>query len=538
MTPPVGLSGPGRCSINASVVISGKNQTVGNASNADQEFGTISILGADATPTDTTLHVKLDNTARVDGTLTVGHLVIGDLPGDPNPIRTLELESAGHRSTSNVVTDLDAATVDNFMLSGTQDLSVDLTAAANTAAGPANTHSLLVDGTALTGDLTLSIDGGVLSDVDAGTNSTATLRGTAGTHDLLHLYDAVLTTGDTHVSGFETIQFGAPMGEDSASGTFDATNVSGVTLYDISDIDGDLSLTNLGSSETVQINTDNGAVAGVGDLTFAAKSASSSNVLNLNFVDEDHANGFSTAGEDFTAGGQQIFIQSYGSINMALGNDAAQDDAYQFDLNLLDSTGLDATDLNYNAATVTARTLTVTGGGDQGAAGSADGVDTASFTGLTNVLSTIDFSHFTGEVTASVDLWNDTVFTAANLGDPTTLDRNVNIVLGGYGADLTEHNLGTTDTTIVNYVFTKDAVATTEDVTITGFNAFNVAGVDLTNLSILDLSALGVTGLAGLTMTDTGTDTIITSNQGLNFEIDLVGVALADLSNENFKFAA
>jgi len=39
-------------------------------------------------------------------------------------------------------------------------------------------------------------------------------------------------------------------------------------------------------------------------------------------------------------------------------------------------------------------------------------------------------------------------------------------------------------------------------------------------------------------MVEVGGNTTITSNEGLNFEIQLVGVALAELSNENFKFAA
>ena len=64
------------------------------------------------------------------------------------------------------------------------------------------------------------------------------------------------------------------------------------------------------------------------------------------------------------------------------------------------------------------------------------------------------------------------------------------------------------------------------------------AEADLSNLSILDLSALGVNGLVDVLISQVGVDTHIKSNEGLNFEIILTGVAAVDLANENFKFAA
>ncbi|MEG0084410.1 MAG: DUF4214 domain-containing protein [Massilia sp.] len=506
------------------VVITGKNQTLAgaNASNANQSFGAIAINGADATATDTTLRVTLQNTARLDGVLTVAELSVGNLGADVNPIRTLELVSAGQRNTENVVTDINAALVNTFNLSGTQNLTANITAAANsTATNLANRASLVVTGADLTGDLELSIDGGVVSGADAGSTSTVTLTGTAGTADRLTLDGGLAITTDTTVSAFETVRFVDTDGE------VDVTNFSGVTVYDIESADAALAMEGMKGNERINVNIDaSGNVADV-ELTFVAAGQATSNVLDLEFRAAD-LNDSETTDVSF----DEILVQDFRTISLDLGGYADQGEDYVFDLNLVDENGVADEGVGYAADEVYARNVVVIGGGDEGAAGSDDDVDTVDLGTLSNVISNIDVSGYVGQITLDIVAYEDTV-----------VDRNVTVSLNGYGATLSESILaGGVDGTIVTYEFTTDAVAETEDVLITGFNAFNAADIDLTNLSVLDLSALGVGGLADLTIVDADGDpltdgVLITSNDGLNFQIGLVGVALAELSNENFKFA-
>lgn len=541
----------------AAVVITGKNQTLAgaNASNANQTFGNIAINGADATATDTTLRVTLQNTARLDGVLTVNQLSLGNIAATPtaaadvNPIRTLELVSAGQRNTENVVTDISAALVNTFNLSGTQDLTATITAAANSTDVAADRASLVVNGADLTGDLDLTLAGAVLSDVDAGTTSTNTLTGTAGTSDDLRLSGVIATTDDTTISGFETIHFGRN-GVNTSSGLFDATNVSGVTLYNVNDITAALTLDNLANVETVEINTDAGAVAGFGNLQFNAESTAATSALTLNFRDADAATD-ALVNTNFAAG-SEVRLQDFRTVTMDLGGAVAIDEAYVFDINLIDGDGSDDTAAAaYNLNTVDTRTLNVIGGGDQGAAGTAGGVDTVDLGVLTNALSSIDLSAYVGQVTFTLFAYDPTVDRDNVAAGVQAFDRNTTVELNGYGANITETDeVAANDSHITTFVFTADAVETTEDVVINGFDAFNdIAGViDLTNLSVLDLSALGVNGLADLNIAavaDVDTFTagaqagvLITSNEGLDFQIGLVGITLAELSNENFKFAA
>jgi len=468
----------------AAVVITGKNQTLAgaNASNANQTFGNIAINGADATATDTTLRVTLQNTARLDGVLTVNQLLLGNLAGDVNPIRTLELVSAGQRNTENVVADISAALVNTFNLSGTQDLTATITAAANSTAVAANRASLVVNGAELTGDLDLSIDGGVVSAADAGSTSTVTLTGTAGTADRLTLDESnanntLAITTDTTVSGFETVRFV------DADGVVDVTNFSGVTVYDIESADGDLTMEGMKGNERINVNIDDiGNVAG-NDLTFVAAGQATSNVLDLEFRDADLDGQEDT---DVVFAAAEILVQDFRTISLDLGGYADQDEAYTFDLNLVDENGVNDGVVGYDIGTVYARSVVVTGGGDQGDAGTAGGVDSVDLGTLTNALSSIDVSGYTGQVTLTVDNFDD-----------AAVDRNVTITLNGYGANLTESLAGANDENIVTYKFTTDAVADTEDVVINGFAGFNVVGNDLTNLSVLDLSALGVNGRGG-----------------------------------------
>lgn len=500
----------------AEVTITGKNQTLENRSNYDQTFGNIAILGSDAAA----LTVTLENTARVDGDLYVSNLSIDDeSASNLSAVRTLELESAGKRGTTNEVNWINAPMVNTFNLTGTQDLTIDmLWAAANSTAASAARQNLVVDASTLTGDLDLTVYAGLVSAVDAGDTSKVTLTGTAGAADVLTIsgddwYETpIVTTSDTTISGFETIAF------NDTSGSFDATNVSGVTLYDIVNTDEHLSLINLSGIDTVQVNVaeswsiDNG-------LTFTADSEATTNVLTLEF--RDATNNFN--GTNLVDGWDALEVQSYRELVLDLGGDT-DNQSYYFDLTFLDADGNDEwAGIDYT--TVYARTLTVDGGGDAGAKGSAGGVDTVDLGTVTNVLSTIDMSGYTGETTVVL-----------NVLDSAVLDRNTTVEVNGYGLNFTETEAGT-DSHITTFAFAADAVAITENWTITGFDAFNDGVTTISDLSILDLSALGVDGLVDLNFVQAGADTVITSNAGLKFEIVLTGVLTTELSNENFVFA-
>ena len=363
----------------AAVTLTGKNQTLENRSNNDQDFGSIQILGADSAA----LTVTLENTARVDGNLYVDWLNIADQNAtNLSAVRTLELASAGNRGTTNELGWIDAPMVNTFNLTGTQDLTIDmLNSAANSTAASAARQSLVVDGSTLTGDLDLTIFAGLVSAVDEGATSKVTLTGTAGAADILTIDGidwieaAIITTTDTTISGFETIAF------NDTWGSFDATNVSGVTLYDIVNTDEHLSLINLSGIDTVQVNVaeswsiDNG-------LTFVAQGEATSNVLTLEF--RDASNNFD--GTDLTGPWDALEVQSYRELVLDLGGDTDNQD-YYFDLTFLDNDGDDEWSGSYDVDTVYARTLTVEGGGDAGLAGSAGGVDTVDLGTVTNVLS-------------------------------------------------------------------------------------------------------------------------------------------------------
>ena len=521
----------------ANVIISGKNQTIGSNSNADQDFDDIRIQGSDGA----SLTVTLDNTARVDGELNVEDLYIENQnAGNVSAVRTLNIVSNGARQTSNVVEELHGNLVNTFNITGTQDFTTNIVSAANSTGAAAARTSLVVDGSALTGDFDLTLNGVVLSAVDAGTTSTVKLTGTAGLADDLRLSDVINTTTDTTISGFETIHFGDRFNGLTSSGVFNATNVSDVTLYEVNDINGPLTLSNMGNVETVQINTDQNAVAGQGDLSFLAKNASATSELVLNFRDFDAATNLDV---DTNFAGDFITVQNFRTLTMDLGGDATLDEAYAFIINPVDGDGTGTlvgpfADINFN--TINTRVLNVTGGGDQGAAGVAGGVDSVSLGLLTNTFETIDLSGYVGQTTLVLVVIDPTVDVDNVTAGLQTFDRNTTVDVNGYGMTFTEiDQVPANDSHITTFHFTTDAVAATENWTITGFDAIGNAGITLSNLSVLDMRDLGVTGLVDLNFVDTGADVVITSNAGLNFEIVLVGVAnIADLTGDNFQFSA
>ena len=508
---------------NNGIVISGKNQTTGNNSNAAQTFGVIDVQGADGA----TLAVKLDNTARISGKLTVDELNVTDFSAtNQSAVRTLNIESAGRRDTTNQIDSIDAERVGTFNFTGTQALTATINGAANSSGAPANVTNLVANGGALAAKLDLTIDSAIVTTVD-GTNHSAAFTGTAGATDVLTFDGAIVATGRTTVTGFETIRF-----TNVDTSDFDASGVTGVTAYEIVESGhnpvSDFSLNHLRSTETVRINIDQFSSGhGLADdvaFEFAAATATAGSKLTLDFYDSSAVNG-----NDVGFADNGIAVRGFQTIDLKLGGGATTGENYTFDFGFQDSEGLvDVVDPLFDFAKVAAKTLVLSGG----QATAANLGDSADLGLLTSTLTLIDLSGYKGAVTAELD---NPYVAGDSTSAPTAISGNTLVKVNGFELDFTDADH--VDATITTFQFTTDAVHASQDWTIGSFLGFNGGG-SLSNLSILDLSALGVNGLVDVIISDDGTDTTITSNEGKLFEIVLTGVVAADLSNENFKFAA
>lgn len=520
---------------NNGIVISGKNQTTGNNSNANQTFGKIDVQGADGA----TLAVKLDNTARIGGTgagkLTVADLSVTDLPGNLSAVRTLNIESAGRRETTNEITSIKAEKVGTFNFTGTQALTAGLDAAANTAGPAAGVSALVVDASALAAAFTLNVATDIVNDVDA--NKTASFKAGASTKDALNFAAGVNTTAKTSVSGFETVSF--------KGGNFNAVNTTGVTLYKT---DGAaLTLTNLRGVENVELGsynaaTDTGSNFG-GAQNFRTNAVSNDSALNL------------TA--KFAAGAaQEINTKGFTTLNLKLDTLLAQTGGKNFNLNL-EKVAVDGADASVavtsggavayaNAAAVPVTDFTksnltnvVVTGGSSTATTVADALNLNT---LAPTVKLLDVSGYKGVVTATIG----DALTTTITGVGTFTTGNTVVKVGAFGIAMTDagHDITAGDlATVTTFQFTADAA---KDATgsadfqwkIAGFQGINATDGSLSNLTVLDLSALGIQGLADMNLTDTGADVVITSNGTHNFEIVLTGVAnVSDLDLANFKFA-
>lgn len=528
---------------NNGIVISGKNQTIGNNSNANQFFNTIDVQGADGA----TLAVKLDNTARIGGVdalgnpvgkLTVADLSVTDLPGNLSAVRTLNIESAGRRETTNEITSIKAEKVGTFNFTGTQALTVGLDAAANTAGPAAGVSALVVDASALAAAFTLNVATDIVNDVDA--NKTASFKAGASTKDALNFAAGVNTTAKTSVSGFETVSF--------KGGNFNAVNTTGVTLYKT---DGAaLTLTNLRGVENVELGSYNAATdtgSNVGDVqNFRTNAVSNDSALNL------------TA--KFAAGAaQEINTKGFTTLNLKLDTLLAQTGGKNFNLNL-QKVAVDGADASVavtsggavayaNAAAVPVTDFTksnltnvVVTGGASSATTAAANFDRLDLNTLAPTVKLLDVSGYKGVVTAIIG----DALTTTITGVGTFTTGNTVVKVGAFGIAMTDagHDITRGDlATVTTFQFTADAA---KDATgsadfqwkIAGFQGINATDGSLSNLTVLDLSALGIQGLADMNLTDTGADVVITSNGTHNFEIVLTGVAnVSDLDLANFKFA-
>ncbi|MDL5036551.1 hypothetical protein QRD40_09325 [Comamonas sp. Y6] len=575
-----------------SVVVTGKNQTAGagNANKA-QNFGTLDFQAAKSEK----LTVKLDNTALVDnpadaannGTLTVATLKVSDdasnLTTNKSAVRTLDVVSAGvdGATTKNVITSIDAVNVNAFNFSGDHALTATLNAASNISAAGAFTAAqvtdLKVDGSAMTADLSLTVNKNVANAVNA--NKTASYKGGQGAKDKLTFTDGVFTTGKTTVSGFETLAF--------SGGQFNAVNTTGVTLYESkANTATALNLIGLQGSEKVQIGSyvDNVGTNLRNEHVFKTNAGGAGSTLDLTIKQAAAGVG--------PANAQKLTVDGFKTVNLKLDVVADVGNNKAFNLNLSDvkaKVGADDavtvqtladvfTEIGNSAivdkiaakgaAINSATDKIVVTGGVGAASGPGTTADSLKLNLLSSSIKTLDVSGYKGTVTGTIDaaLTNGGV-----AGSTLVTTGNTEVKVGAYGINFadTAHNAAVA--TVTTFTFTTDAVkldGTAQTWQITNFQGKNAhaattstntdAGGALGDVTVLDLSALGIKGQQDLNITQTYFDSglghdgtgvgglwtaadskvIITSNSNHNFKIELTGVFADQLSQaDNFKFA-
>lgn len=489
--------------IDTDLTITGKNQTLGSLNNNNDQFiGVVDVINTRPVPSQSNLEVQLDNTARLDGELTVAALNVSTEAGGTSAVRELDLTSGGRRNTENLVQNAALAGVNTVDLDGTQNLDLHIASMASGAS--------VVDGSDLGGDLDLAINGGLL------TGATDVLTGTAAATDTLAVYggDAQAT-----VTGFETIQLGLAANNQfngavtGFAGEFNAAAVSGVEQYNIAALSGAAELINLSGSEVVNVAASNADQ----DLTLIAGDRDGSNEITVNFAG------------DYTS---ELSVQDYRTVTLGL----AADTDYDFDLDLETADGT-------NAGTTYARTLEVVGGGVDA---NGDVTTTLNIGDLDTALSTVDLSGFEGNLLNAQ--WAEV--TGSN-GTVIANEYNFSFNVGGDG---------TTSEFISSFDFNADADEAGVVWQIDNFQVFGQSGVDLTNQSIIDLRDLGVDSAADIVVEDANDfftaldgdaqqdyldqgysaadfaagDTVVTSSEGLDFTILLNGVTSTELVNENF----
>ncbi|WP_193068158.1 DUF4214 domain-containing protein [Halomonas sp. 3D7M] len=489
--------------IDTDLTVSGKNQTLGSLNNNNDQFiGVVDVINTRPIPTQNNLEVLLDNTARLDGELTVEAFNVSTEGAGTSAVRELDLTSGGRRNTENLVQSAALAGVNKVDLDGTQNLDLHI---ANMGSGAS-----VVDGSDLGGDLDLAMNAGILN------GATDVITGTAAETDTLAVYggDAQAT-----VTGFETIQLGLAVNNQfngaftGFSGEFNAAAVSGVEQYNIAALSGAAELINLSGSEVVNVAA-NGTDA---NLTFIASDRANGNEISVNFAG------------DYTS---ELSVQDYRTVTLGL---AAETD-YDFDLDLETADGT-------NAGTTYARTLEIVGGGVDA---NGDVTTTLNIGDLDTALSTVDLSGFEGNLLNAQ--W------AAETG------TNGTIVANAYNFSFNVGGDGSSSEFISSFDFNADADEAGVVWEITNFQVFDNVDVTLSNQSIIDLRDLGVDSAADIVVEDANAfftaldgdaqqayidqgysaadfaagDTVVTSSEGLDFTILLNGVASTDLVNENF----
>ena len=551
------------------VTISGKNQTIGNQSTADQNFGTITLTddaGVERT-------VTLDNTARLsnaavdgvsdqDGILFVQGLTVNASATGVSATRELTIESTGERNVANAIGAVNAAGVNTLNLSGTQELTVDVL---NLATAPAtNQAPLNIDGSELTGDLHLGLNGALLNQITG--TGTDTIMGTDGANDTLMLYGTFTGGNNATVNGFETIQLGSYGSETGttaddtlfgdivqgmgapklASGTLDAAgfNTNSFVIADVAAAG--VTLNNLGNNANITLgdaNTDDlGSAVNAQALTEAVTLQSGTGTVAGSGIAASAINiDFAAVLNDSQT--HNLTVNGYQALNVNVAHAADE-----LGVNL----GADTRTLNLTLD-ADARTLNLTGGLDHYAATAAYDVLTLGVD-IPNSIEVVDLSGFAG--TVDLDMETD-VEAVAN-------ETDVKFIMSQYDAVV---DLSNDSTAIIDFatganasnlehnsvfVFTAER-GDTADVTtwaITNFVAdfdggANDALTDINNLTRLDLTDLGITSFDQVDISFDGTDTLIRSesqvdNSAVTWQIEISGIDLSAagvISADNFIFS-
>ena len=259
------------------VTVTGKNQTLGNNSANDQNFGVIQLTndaGVNRTITlENTARLSNDtNGVRTDGVLTVANLLIDTNPATGvGATRNVTIESEGVRDTANAIAQFDGRDVETLTLTGTQDLTINVNQiadqAANAAPGTDTSTSVQINAAGLTGDLNLAVNAAMLNNFGGVPPMPAqvdTIVGTAGSDDTLMFYGALAAGNAVNASGFESVQlgsanltmFGDVQVSTTASGTLNTANL-GVSQFDMANLGGAVALTGLSGGATVNLGDAN-----------------------------------------------------------------------------------------------------------------------------------------------------------------------------------------------------------------------------------------------------------------------------------------
>lgn len=474
------------------LTISGERQTQGNGSNSIQNFGTITLTNAQAQ----SQLVTLDNTARVDGELSVDGLTVN---GNNSAVRELTLESGGRRGTSNVVDNINAALVTELVFTGSQALAAEVDLLGQNANGVAQAFD--VTGAELGGRLDLDIEADLVS-ASNGRGKAVNLTGTESDSDRLTLEGAGNSqdiTSKATATGFETVELS------NFQGDLDAANFNGVETYEVNSLTGATTVTNLNADEDVIISD----VGFNGDLTLEGPG---DGAINVTLED--------TSNNGLFHGGNQLAINDYADVNLDIEH------------NFSESTNLDLLLDNYDGVANPAEVdgnvdnLVITGG-------SANGTDSLTLTSdLPASVDEIDVTGFAGSFTAT--LGNAVDDSGSSLND------DIDFTLGGEDADITLSTI-TSVAEDYNAVFTFTDAGTVADPAVWVIDNFlpqDRAGVTLNNRSQLDLEALGITSVndidsvVGDANGDGNTGVVLTAESGgTTWMLELTGVTQAELSD-------
>lgn len=524
------------------VTVSGKNQTVGNASTADQNFGTIQLTndaGTDRT-------ITLDNTARLsnstngvrqDGVLTVNTLTIDTNPATTvGATRNVTIESAGERTAANAIAQFNGRDVETLTLTGTQDLTINVATiadqAANTAPGTNTSTSVQVSAAGLTGNLNLALNGAMLNNFGATPPvpaQTDRVVGTAGANDTVMFYGALTAGNAVTASAIERVQlgsFGAEAGNlGNAVNAAGAVIVGGSTTTMLGDlaenreVSGALNVANLGTNAFVVANVDNAAPAANADLQLtnltsgatitlgdAARNAAGDRVASQELTE---TLAFSSQATTAAQTAAELTLVVSGVVDNGAGNDMSIAVGDQ----VTNQAGVLATantggfrtinldierDITIAAAAADdtnisllvgsqARTLDI----DGGLVGKANGATADTLvlgSQLLNSLEVVDISGYNGQVTLTMQ--------QGVIADATETD--VAFVMSGYNADITLSNEAA-GATAHNSTFdfnVAGSVTVPTVWTIDNIIGANEANATINNTTLFDLRDLGITNYA------------------------------------------